>query len=239
MKNYLAILFFTLGFYGVSQAQIKLNHVAVGVSYWERSYDDATEKAFFTGYRPEDGFTKGGVMPHLGAELNLYAGLALDARVGFWNGKFENRSQFGDLIIDEKVKQTLIPLSAGLVYNFDGLLREDFSFFAGAGINRYFIENKVERVITGGQGVGADATFSGNNYGAYAKAGVAYTFARNFSAALEARYNSGYYNQSFQPAQGEAKMAEQVSVRGIEGGLSLRYHFGNPSATGAAQQNAN
>ena len=233
MKKTIALICFTLGIFSISQAQIKLNHVAAGVSYWERTYEDASEEAFFTGYRPEDNFKKGGIVPHLGAELNLYEGLALDARVGFWNATFENRAQFGDLIIDEKIEQTIIPVAAGLVYNFDGVFREDFNLFAGVGMQRYFIENKVERDITGGAGVGADATFSGNNYGAYAKAGVEYVFARNFAAALDLRYNSGYYNQAFQPAQDSAMMEEKVSVRGLEGGLSLRYRFGNPAAANA------
>ena len=226
MNKYTAFLFFALTLTAFSsRAQVKLNNVGVGVSYWERSYANASERAFFTGYEAEEKFTKGGILPTLSAELNLYRGLALDGRVGLWNGKFENQAQFGDLVVDEKIEQTIIPLSLGLVYNFDGLIREDLNFFTGVGLNRYFIQNKVERVITGGTGVGAAENFSGNNYGAYAKAGVEWLFSDSFGLALDARYNNGYYNQNFQPETDAGTVKEKVSVRGFELGLSLRYRF--------------
>ncbi|UZH54636.1 porin family protein [Salinimicrobium tongyeongense] len=227
-KNILAIL--CLGLFSfTTQAQIKLNNISVGASYWHRTYSEQNEKFFLISYEQDDDFTKGNVMPHLGAEINLYQNLALDARVGYWTADFESEGVFGELRLDEKIEQTIIPVSAGLVYRFPNLVQEDLNLYLGAGVNRYFIQNKVSREITGGAGTNEEDTFSGNSYGVNAKAGIEYYFTSALGLVLEARYNAGYYNQSFQAVTTEEPVNEKVSVRGLEAGISLRYRFNTSS----------
>ncbi|NJY64072.1 porin family protein [Salinimicrobium sp. CDJ15-81-2] len=229
MNKNIFIIFWLALFSFTAQAQIKLNNISAGASYWHRTYEEHNERFFLISYEADEDFTKGGVMPHLGAELNLYQNLALDVRVGYWTGDFKAQGVFGDLRLDEKIEQTIIPVSAGLLYRFPDLIREDVNFFLGAGMNRYFVQNKVSRTITGGAGTNEEDTFSGNSYGVNVKAGVEYYFTDALGLALEARYNEGYYNQTFQAVTTQAPVREQVSVRGIEAGLSLRYRFsGNP-----------
>ena len=225
-------IIFCIGLFSFSaQAQIKLNNISAGASYWHRTYSEQNEKFFLISYDPNEDFTKGGIMPHVGAELNLFQNLALDARVGYWTGDFEAEGVFGELRLDEKIEQTIIPVSAGLLYRFPNLVKEDLNLYFGAGVNRYFIQNKVSRVITGGAGTSEEDTFSGNSYGVNAKAGLEYYFTDALGLALEARYNAGYYNQSFQAVTTEEPVREKVSVRGIEAGLSLRYRFSGGNAT--------
>ncbi|MDT0647454.1 outer membrane beta-barrel protein [Zunongwangia sp. F260] len=218
------LLAFGLFTYG-AQAQIKLNNVGVGVSYWNRSYSDANEKYVLISSEADEDFTKGGAMPFISAELNLYRNFSLDGRVGLWTGDFTSEGQFGDLTISESIDQTLIPLSLGLTYNFNELLRDDFNFLVGVGVNRYFVQNKVSRTIEGGAGSEAAETFSGNNYGAYLKTGLEYMFSDSFGLLLEGRYNTGFYTQSFRTSLDAELQSEQISVRGFEIGLSLRYAF--------------
>ncbi|GAB2767880.1 outer membrane beta-barrel protein [Salinimicrobium soli] len=225
MKKITAILFFATGLFAFSaQAQIKLNHLEAGISYWNRSYSDLDERAFLMNYEEDSDFTKGGVIPHIGAEVNLYKGLALDGRVGFWTGDFSQKVTFGGgLVISESIDQTIIPVSLGLVYNFDGVFNEAINLFAGAGLNRYFIQNKVERTST--EGGNSSDSFNGNNYGANFKAGAEYLLNSNFGLALEAGYNTGSYNQNYQADTDSQKESYEVSVQGLEVGLSLRYRF--------------
>jgi opacity protein-like surface antigen len=231
MKKITATLFFAIGLFAFNtQAQIKLNHVEAGLSYWNRSYSDLDERAFLINYEEESNYTKGGLMPHLGAQINLYKGLALDGRVGIWTGEFSKDATFGDdLLISEKIDQTIIPVSLGLVYNFDGAFREDLNLFTGAGLNRYFVQNKVERTSTGGEN--SSKNFNGNNYGVHFKAGLEYLLTSHLGLALEARYNAGYYNLNFQESTDAAYRLEKVSLRGLEAGLSLRYRFSPSEVT--------
>lgn len=231
------LLILCLGFISISsQAQIKLNNISVGASYWHRTYSEQNEKFFLISYEEDENFTKGGVMPHLGAELNLYQNLALDARVGYWTADFESKGVFGDLQLDEKIEQTIIPVSAGLLYRFPHLVKEDLNLFIGAGAKRYFVQNKVSRTITGGAGTDEEDTFSGNSYGVYAKAGLEYYFTDAIGLALETRYKGGYYNQTFQAVTNQEPVREQVSVRGLEVGLSLRYRFSGSNSQGTVNE---
>ncbi|MCY2687785.1 outer membrane beta-barrel protein [Salinimicrobium sp. TH3] len=234
-KNILLVI--CLGFFSFSSiAQVKLNNISAGASYWHRTYSEQNEKFFLISYDANEDFTQGGVMPHLGAELNLFQNLALDARVGYWTADYEAQGKFGELRLDEKIEQTIIPVSAGLVYRFPNLVREDLNLFVGAGMNRYFIQNKVSRTITGGTGTNEEDTFSGNSYGVNAKAGLEYYFTDALGLALETRYNAGYYNQTFQAVTTEEPVRERVSVRGLEVGLSLRYRFSGSSAEATANE---
>lgn len=234
----LALLSFTIS----SHAQVKLNNIGAGISYWERSYDGVDERAFLRGYDSSKGFDQGGFMPHIGAELGILGGLGIDGRVGIWSGKYENETRFGNgLVIAEEIKQTIIPVSLGLVYRFDALLGEQWNMFAGAGLNRYFVQNKVSRTVTGGEGANSAETFSGNDYGANVKAGVEFMLTEALGLSLEGRVNTGSYDQKFQAAEDGPVQNYEVSLKGIEVGLSLKYRFSpvtKTTVTPPASQNA-
>jgi opacity protein-like surface antigen len=215
-----------------SRAQVKLNTIGVGVSYWERSYDGVDERSFLGNYDGNKGFDQGGFMPHLSAELGIFGGLGIDGRVGVWTGKFESETRFtGGRVIAEEIKQTIIPVSLGLVYRFDNLFEESWNIFAGAGLNRYFIQNKVSRTVTGGEVANTSDSFSGNDYGANIKAGVEYMFSETLGLALEGRYNTGSYEQTFQAAGDGPVQNYEVALKGIEASFSLRYRFKNETNT--------
>lgn len=226
MKKYTVLFIFALCLTGFStQAQIKLNHISGGLAYWNRSYSDADERAFLPNYTEDDGFTKSGIMPFVGAELNLIGSLALEGRVGIWSGTFDGTSVYGNgLTISEEMKQTIIPVSLGLSLQpnwFGG----NISPFFGVGLNRYFIQNKISRNVTGGTGEDFSETFSGNSYGAYYKAGLELMLSDHLGVALHGRYNTGSYDQVFVPEEGTSAQTYEVSLKGLEVGLSLRYKF--------------
>ena len=224
--NYL-FLILAAGLMGpVAQAQVRLNHVSAGVSYWNRSYANEDERALFAGYTEEDDFTTGAMMPHLGAELNFYKAFALEARVASWNREFSSRVVYGSgLTFEEKIAQQIYPVSLGLVYNFKDLFLQGFDGYTGAGLNRYFLKNEVERKVSGGDWEDSSGSFSGNSYGSYFKLGAEYLLGARLGISLEGRYHLGSYEQAYQTSGGSTEKYS-VSLRGMEVGLSLRYHFG-------------
>ncbi|UJH89861.1 porin family protein [Antarcticibacterium sp. 1MA-6-2] len=228
MKKYTAVILLALGFISYNgQSQIKLNNLGLGVSYWERSYSGVDERAFLANYEGEGDFKQGAAMPFVSAELNLWKSIALDGRVGVWSADYESVQSFGNgLTIAEKMEQTIIPVSVGLVYRGSDLIATNFDFFAGVGINRYFIQNKVSREVSGGTGSISPETFSGNNYGVNFKAGLEYYFSDKLGVALEGRYNTGTYNQNYRANQDGPIVNNEVSIQGPEVGLSLKYRFG-------------
>lgn len=227
MKNIQLYLLLAFGLFSfTSQAQIKLQHIGAGVSYWDRSYSGDNEKAFLIGYEGQGDFSKGAVVPFVTAEIGLWKGLGADVRIGLWSGKFENGARFGDgLVIEEEIKQTIIPVSFGALYRWEQLLNENVDAYLGAGVNRYFLQNKVGRTVYGEGASQTSDSFSGNSYGGYFKGGIEYAITDRLAFGLEGRYNLGSYNQLYQSESDEPVQDYEISLKGIEVGVSLLYRF--------------
>ncbi|UCS93973.1 porin family protein [Echinicola marina] len=211
----------------VAEAQVKFNSIQAGMSLWQRSYAGADERALLRNYPGEGDFTIGKVMPTLGAEIGLSDHFAVDGRIGLWNGKFIGEDNLvSGLVIREEIEQTVIPLSLGLNYYYNDLVMDKLNAFAGVGVNRYFIQNKVNRYVSEGDGTVLPEKYSGNNYGIHFKLGVEYLLDAKLGIGLEGRYNTGAYSQSYTPEVGGAGIKQDISLRGMEIGLTLRYKFG-------------
>lgn len=230
MKNTSKIFGLTLGMLLMmalpSVAQVALDHVGLGVSYWNRTYSGADERSFLPNYPGDVDFSKGGVMPFLSAGLYLYEGLGVDGRIGIWSGSFNGEQVLsGGLRINESIKQTVIPLTLGLYYSFNDIVPDQVHVFAGAGVNRYFIQNTAERSVTGGEGNVPSRSFNGNDYGYYVKIGAEYMLAEQFSIALDGRYNQGSYDKRYTPEFAAPSVTRNISMKGLEIGVSVRYKF--------------
>ena len=208
-------------------AQVEINHVGLGVSYWYRSYSGADERAFLSNVNLSDNFYQTAIFPTLSGELNLYDGLALDGRMGALRTAFRLRQELGaNRYLTEQVEQFILPFYTGLVYNFRGLVPKYLNAFAGLGVSRYFIRNRFSRSLEGGA---ADENLSldlnGNDYGLNGKLGVEYLFKKDFSLAMELRYHHGRYRQQLPvAAEGNSELLS-FDLKGLEAGFSFRYNF--------------
>ncbi|WP_200980039.1 outer membrane beta-barrel protein [Echinicola sp. 20G] len=229
-KSTLLLLCMTMAFGALAtfpaKAQIEFNHLGIGMSYWNRSYNGYDERAFLGNEENDGSFTKGSLMPTLSVELGLAGGLALDTRLALWMAKFEGQSQIDEgPILSLENKQLILPISLGLVYNFDDLVEDKLNASIGAGANRYYIKNKVERVASEGDDSIETNTFEGGSFGLHFKAGLEYVLSSTLGLALEGRYNMGSYNQLYASEVGQAPQDYKVDVKGIELGIYLTYNF--------------
>lgn len=230
MKNIKKIFGLTLGMFMMmalpSIAQVAFDHVGLGVSYWNRTYSGADERSFLPNYPGDVDFSNGGVMPFVSAGVSLFEGLGVDGRIGIWSGSFTGEQVLsGGLRINESIKQLIIPLTVGIYYAYNDFIPDQVNVFAGAGVNRYFIQNRAERSVTGGEGNVPSRTFNGNDYGFYGKLGAEYMLNETFSVALEGRYNTGNYDKTYIPEFGAPSVTRDISLQGLEIGLSVRYKF--------------
>jgi len=227
MKNLYLYLLLAAGLLSTNaKAQIKLNHLGGGVSYWERSYSGDSENAFLTGYEYDRDFTVGAAMPYLTAELGLFENFGIDARVGVWSADFNEGARFGQgTTIEETIKQTIIPVSGGIVVRWGNMLRDRLDIVTGIGVNRYFIQNRVRRRAFGENPVSVNERFSGNNYGGYLRAGLELKITQQLAVGLEGRYNTGGYKQEYQPLNSDVPIKYDVSVQGTEYGVTFLYRF--------------
>lgn len=231
MKNKSKIFGLTLGLFLMvvlpSIAQVSFDHLGLGVSYWNRSYSGADERSFLANYPGDGSFNQGGVMPFLSAGIILYEGFGVDGRIGFWSATFSGEDVFtGGLRITESIKQSVVPLTLGVYYSYNDVVPEKINLFAGAGINRYFIQNTAQRSVSEGEGDVPSRTFNGNDYGFYGKLGAEYMLSGSISAVLDARYNTGSYDKRYTPEFGGTSVSRNISLKGLEVGLSFRYKFG-------------
>ena len=96
---------------------------------------------------------------------------------------------------------------------------------AGAGLNKYYLQNEVSRQMTGTSGTVTPVIFAGNNNGFYAKMALEYRFTEKLGLSLQGRYNSGQYNQTYKESADAALSSREISLKGFEVGLSLSYRL--------------
>lgn len=208
-------------------AQVEINHVGLGVSYWHRTYTGADERAFLSNVNFSDNFYQTALFPVLSGELNLYNGLAVDGRMGALRTAFRLRQEVGaNRYLTEEVEQFILPFYTGLVYNFREIVPKYLNAFAGLGVSRYFIRNRFSRSLQGGSAnENSSRNLNGNDYGINGKMGAEYLFKKDFSLALEIRYHHGRYRQQLPIAvQGNSTILS-FDLKGLEAGFSFRYNF--------------
>lgn len=229
MKNYnikKLILVACFALFALSiQAQIQVSKVGFSVSQWNRTYSDDDERFFFITPPAEQGdYTSSGIMPSLFIEVGLFKGVALEGRIGTWSRTYTDITSFrNDLSIKESIKQRIIPASFTLLYNYG--ITEKLNVFAGLGVNRYFIQHTVDRVVTNGEGTLPAVDFTGNNYGMNYKFGVDYYFTERLGLGIEGRYNTGSYNKKYVPEFDGSSVTRNIELQGLEVGLSIRFRL--------------
>lgn len=233
MKKY-TVLFALLVFVGSLESafgQIRLKSIYGGVGVFTRSYEGNDETRMFSVFdiegvptiAPLGTVTQ--VLPSVGVELGLAEWLSLDGRIGFLNKKFTASQTLTGLTIEEAINQRILPVSVGVKWLSDDLLENRMSYFFGAGVNRYFIQNEVQRIVIGSQGSVRPSTYAGNSYGAYLQAGLDYLFDNNLSVGFDGRYHMGSYVQNYRDTENVSRRMN-VPIRGFEFGISLKYNFG-------------
>lgn len=205
-------------------AQLGLSKFSIGYSQWNRTYDGTDERALFsTQYFSEVDFKQKAGMPTVSGELHLYKGLGLEGRLGLWKHTFQKDFKFEDDDITESISQRIIPASLNLVFNTE--VTPWLSLYAGAGMNRYFLQETAERKVSPGPGSISPKTFTGNNYGWNNKLGAEFWFSENFGLGIEGRYHFGKYTKSLVPGAGEDPVAFSIDLSGLEVGASLKYRL--------------
>lgn len=205
-------------------AQLGISKFSIGYSQWNRTYDGADERAFFsTQYFSDVDFRQKAGMPTVSGELRLYKGLGLEGRMGLWKHEFRKDFKFQDDDISESISQRIIPASLNLVFNTE--ITSRITLYAGAGMNRYFLQETVERKVSPGEGSISPKTFIGNNYGWNNKLGIEFWLNSNFGLALEGRYHFGKYNKSLVPSEGADPVGYSIDLSGLEIGASIRYRL--------------
>lgn len=234
-RSYLRFLALAGGLLGVStasQAQVNLNSISVGASYWKPSLDYWNQRSPLTAYNGGQGATLGGqVMPHAALEVGLVKGLSLGARAGYWRSSAAGNLSTGGVNRSEKLTLAIIPVSLDLTYRFnsartagttDASVKPKTPFvvpYIGVGLSRYFINNTFSRTVASGSG-SINESQSGNNYGVQVFVGAERKLVKKLYLALDVRYHLGSYNQLVQTES--ASTAEKVSLNGLEAGLALR-----------------
>lgn len=207
-------------------AQIEMNQVSLGLSYWQRTYSGVDERAFLFNYPGSGNFQYGGLLPSFSAEVGVYRGFAVDARVGYWRGNFESHSVMADNFrIAERIDQIVVPIYGGIVYNFRDLIPKYLNGYVGAGLSRYFLDSRFTRKVEDGIGDLDEEPFRGNNYGGNLKVGLEFLFPEFISIALETRYHAASYSQSWQAGGTNTSVLQKIDLKGLETGLFIRYNF--------------
>lgn len=207
-------------------AQIEMNQVSLGLSYWQRTYSGVDERAFLFNYPGSGNFQHGGLLPSISAEVGIYKGFAVEGRVGYWRGNFESHGMAGENFrISERIDQVIIPAYGGMVYNFRNMIPKYLNGYVGAGISRYFLDSRFTRKVEDGIGDLVEVPFRGNNYGGNVKVGLEYLFPKFISIALEGRYHLASYKQSWQAGKTGTPVLQKIDLKGLETGLFIRYSF--------------
>ncbi|MGY6560104.1 MAG: hypothetical protein ACXIT9_12565 [Nitritalea sp.] len=203
-------------------AQVALTRIGIGVSHWERSYDGADE--FSAMFQPLNATSSSStVIPSIFAQVNLIGGFGVEGRFGLYSASFEGSSVFTGFTITESIEQRILPFSYGLVYDLP--LSERWTAMLGAGFNTFTIRNEITRTVTGAEGSTGPNTFTGRQTAAYVRGALEYMVTDNIGLGLDLRYNTGAYNQVSRPEPGAAPVTREISLAGVEVGLSVRYRF--------------
>lgn len=203
-----------------------MNQVSLGISYWQRTYSGADERAFLFNYPGSGNFQYGGLLPSLSAEVGIFKGFAVDGRIGYWRGNFESQGTMGENFrIAERIDQIIIPVYGGVVHNFRDIIPKYLNLYVGGGISRYFLDSRFTRKVEDGIGDVVEEPFRGNNYGGNVKIGLEYLLPDFVSIAVEARYHVASYKQSWQSGETISPVLQKIDLKGLETGIFIRYNF--------------
>jgi hypothetical protein len=223
-------------------AQIKIDNISIGSSVWLRTYNTPDERSVLVNPPSENGQTNPMVMVHLGAEIGLFKGFGIQTRVGYGSNKYSSTQELGGFIREEKLNQTIIPGSVGLMYKFPLNIFEsnknsgfskatkrpqnDWLLSISGGLNRYFLQHQISRTINQDEGSIAPSNYNGNNYGGYAQLGIQKLLGESFSISLDTRYNTGeYFQKVYSESMDGEFVRNKISIQGLEFGLRLAYIF--------------
>ena len=207
-------------------AQIEMNQVGLGISYWQRTYSGVDERAFLFNYPGSGNFQYGGLLPTLSAELGIYKGFAIDGRVGYWRGNFESHGMVGENFrIAERIDQIVIPVYGGIIYNYRDIIPKYLNGYVGAGIGIYFLDSRFTRKVENGIGDLVEKPLKGNNYGGNVRVGFEYLFPNFISMALETRYHMASYKQPLRTGGANVAILQKIDLKGLEIGIFIRYNF--------------
>ena len=207
-------------------SQIRINQVGVGISSWTRTYAGADERSLLIEGGQSTDFKPSSALPYLFVEVGVVGNLSLEGRVGVWTNTFTGTSALGsNIVVNETIVQRVTPLSFGVNYTLAIPENNNFFVHAGAGLNKYYLQNEVSRQVTGTSGTVTPVIFAGNNNGFYAKMALEYRFTEKLGLSLQGRYNSGQYNQTYKESADAALSSREISLKGFEVGLSLSYRL--------------
>ncbi|WP_266364931.1 porin family protein [Tellurirhabdus rosea] len=215
-----------------AQAQVSLKSISVGAGYWKPSLDYWNKESVMG---QAGGKFDGAIAPTLALEVGVVKGLSVGARVSSWKQSASSPISIAGINRTEKLTLSIIPVALDVKYAFakpvaEGEKQPFLTPYAGVSVARYFVKNEFNRVVEKGTG-SVNETQAGNNYGFQVFVGAEKQLVKKLYLALDLRYHLGSYKQAVKTVTGSGSTAvttsssQDVSLNGVEAGLSLRYKF--------------
>ena len=255
MKKILIILFLSTGLFSLSNAQVVFDEVGVGTSYWIRTYATPDENVLLTTPPTVNGKSNPVLFPHIYGRVKFGKFLGIRGKLGLAQDSYESLSSIGNIERNEKLSQTIIPAGLLLDFSIplgkktaggknskkvadsgdaisseksdDSDSKSKTNLTGGFGVNRYFIQHTISREVIGGDGSIPDSKFSGNDYGITAMVGISNQISDKIILTVFSQYNSGSFNHRIYSEEVPgAYDVKNISLKGLEFGLSLGYKFG-------------
>ncbi|MBS4040216.1 MAG: hypothetical protein KGZ81_06410 [Flavobacteriales bacterium] len=253
MKKLLLLILVNTSLVYAVIGQVVFDQVGFGLSYWGRTYEAQDERVLLTNPPTAKGELNPVLIPHLYGRVKLGQYLGIKGTVGMAQDNYQSSLVIGNLVRNESIEQTILPLGAMLDFSIpigkkggskksakneteEGEEAETevapessssepkFKVMGGIGVNRYFIQHSFTRQVTGGEGSLPTAKFSGNDFGITGMIGLAHSVSDRIVLTLFTQYNSGSYNHRVYSEEVPGSFeVKNIPLKGLEAGISVGY----------------
>jgi len=223
-----------------SKAQVVFSEFGAGISSWSRIYSTPDETSLLVNPTSENGKINTVILPTLYGKIDLGKSFGFRGRLGYAQNSFTSSVVLGDLVRNEKLVQSIIPVGLSLEFKqplskkVDKSEEEDEEaasgatniskshFIAGVGVSRYFIQHTFSRDVIGGEGSLGESKFSGNDFGLNVMLGFTNSITENLILTIFTQYNSGSYDHRIYSEEVTGAFeVKNISLQGVEVGFTI------------------
>lgn len=222
------------------KAQIVFSEFGAGISTWSRIYSTPDETSLLVNPSGENGKINTVILPTLYGKIDLGKSFGFRGRLGYAHNSFTSSLVLGDLVRNEKVVQSIIPVGLSLEYKHplskkdvqsenedekdssEGSITSKSHLIAGIGVSRYFIQHTFSRNVIGGDGSLGESKFSGNDFGLNLMLGFNNSITERLILTVFTQYNSGSYDHRIYSEEVIGAFdVKNLSLQGVEVGFTL------------------
>jgi len=242
IKLLLVVFLFPLSIH----AQVVFSEVGGGLSSWTRFYSSPDETILLVNPSQKNGSTNTAVLPSVYGKVDFGKTFSLRGRVGYAQNSFKTSLILGDLVRNEELVQTILPIGMSLEFriplsneskksseaNLEDSDQKDYTskissnshLIGGIGLSRYFIQHSFSRDVIGGEGSLAESKFSGNDFGLTAMVGYSKLISDRIVLTFFSQFNTGSYDHRLYSEEviGSYEV-KNISLQGLEFGVTLGY----------------